>query len=1039
MNALVAFKTLFRSFEDPTEESMFRVESLVAHWRLIFASALTLCLSSVTAIAISLYTTDELETSMGYTAIRVLFFFPFVVAGVTSIVAGVPRLRQRYMVRYHTAFIIAIALSYCIHATIYSSLRGRPASILWVPIAIFPPVMLQARFKAVLLYNAVHTGLALFFYFVVGNVDHFARSRQDLYFARTARFYSIIALCSLAGLAGSVMICARMESFHRALFKERLSAIAGAALLRELEERGKLLLHRVLPATVAQRAETHKDLTFAEVSNLVGVLVIRFARPYPPDDPDQPATADRATCEVALSRVRKSVERLDELLARICGTAVERIRVVEGVYMAASNVAVSSPNDSDPGQRFLALTRFGVAAIAAIPGARAGLHIGSCASGVLGTSRVTFDLFGEAVNMAMGLCDTAVGGFIFCSAAARAMIPRNGAKWRKAMDVQCPASGQVFTAFPLQRLNESNLPAEGEPSMPYDAQAEPIDLGVISAALAPQLQHLVTLRDQQPLSPTLPPKSISPTLVGLRQASSSSLLGSPLLGASAYAASTTVPNESGRTSLSDRDAAAETRFLIGEVPEMSGEVVTSARAPRAAMTPELRTLRDGASLAAVETARSNPFTMAFKDRNLEARFQDSMYREDLPYELCRIYVAAGLVLMLIAFACELLSIDSTSWTAVILTGMASAINLIVYLYGPTPMRVSFTILVGALVLCACQVLAFGTPGAELRLMLLFVDQVYVAATYPSYFPVAVAANVCILSSMIALFERHGTSYFTLITRSSFVFVAAATFVSTIWLRYFGEKEMRQRFLLTQHTVSTEDIVRAEVSQSLRLLNSCLPSSLIASFIKSKDQKDIMTSQESGHLLLQLNLEKLMPDTVLVSWPVLSCTLGDLPTIVTELNHSDLVTFLRHFFLLVESAAGVHDCEVARSYNGSVMICPKLEGRESITAANAAARVVSVGIAIANNIVNLNPLLERFHRGRRELNPPFVQIGVATGACVAGMVGKSKGFFELIGPAPSTAIFLASKAPPNKILFNKQTAALVREFDPNLWLSHLCVL
>lgn len=985
------------SFTDPVLERQFVSESLLSSW--IFFAVVTGILSCLSVS--NLYNTYTLPPSvinptMGKGVVQGLDIVPVISSVLPFVVAVIPPMRRRLLVPMYPYFIVLIALGAAVYTSIYSGMLGRPASITGPTMGVLFPPVFQARLKIALLFQGIHGFMAVLFFQVLGPHNAWARAHMHLYHARTWRLYVSVLLPSIMSVIISLVLCARMELNRRRLFLERLRALREAETLRNLKEHSRHLLGAVLPDEVAKRVASSGQVAYAEVSDLVGVLVLRFARPFPSTSPE----AQNTRVWPVLEHISAAVNILDDLLVRACGDghAVEKVRVTDGLYLAASNVAVSPDSSAaaDPGQQFLALVRFAVAAVAVIPGARAGLHIGRCASGVLGTSRVAFDLFGEAEVKATFLCNMAVGGYIFCSTAAHSMIPRRGAVWKAPISE--PFDGGELVAHPLRGLIESNLPYESEPALPHNLPPEPIDLTALEVSLTPQVTR-ATLGQ--------------PSFSGLPGDETDALLAS------------TRSRESAGTAF---------RPPSSRLPT-SRQPIPSPLSPGPRPSP----------LKEIESASSNAVTLIFRDPALEERYQAAQPPLSLQFYLL------GAVICLAAFVLELVAQDGIKWVSAVLSALASgAFAGAALVFVPSSQHLRSTVamhsllLVGVIALSVCLLIPTSS-WVEFRVPMMFIYTAMVACARPTLLPFSIAAIAGLSGTLWAFYAIRDDSHYTLHMRSVFPLVITLAVLSCTALRYFDEKDTRRSFLLVEHSKATRATVEAQLQEIMQVLRSRLPPSVISTFFDEEIareqqqsprnesspgrsgqivawlQRTPVNSQatkttESSSVVSSLDRALQVTPTNLPDWAALVCSLFEFQVLVSRLGHGELVRLVREFFLVVEAAADAEGCEVVRSYEGTVLVCPKMGGGPRTSAKERLQSVVRVGEAVLEGMRSI------------ELPPAIRAVsavgGIAVGSCVGAMIGKVKRSFDLVGPASAIASQLASAGTPGTMSLSSEAETLL---------------
>ncbi len=936
-----------------------------------------------------LFDPEVANTLLGTLFHALVMLVPFFSTIIPFFISITPSLRSKYLYPLHSFLVAAMALGMGVASSVPNAFRGRPGALLWVVVTATCPTLLYARAVPALVYfHSVHCATAALFFFVLAPMDRFAQSQRHLYLPATWQLRLNTVLSGLVAIVVSTVMCDLMDRTQRRLFMERWEAVRGAKDLNLAKARGVALGRNLLPEFYAEKVfSASADITYAEVSDLVGVLAIRFAPPHPL----QSASVALQT----LQKTRETVSRLDDLFVRYCGGVAEKVFVQDGLYVVATNVAVP-PSDRlsglDPGQRFLHLVFFSLAATSAVPAARAGLHIGRCASGVLGTSRLTFDIFGDAASTAILLCDAAGDpGAVFCSCVAHAMIPRRSAKWSLPFVLAQPGHGAVVKAVLLHGLHERRLPDMNAPALPHSVPAEPVHLD----------------------SPSL---SQSLSLVRLR--SGGSIGPSTTTATSVDDGREERPSEAETDGGSDLTATGREASLLGlrALPNDDELVSTLTAEPHSdsptgsgllASSPGDRALREK------ETVEANRWTLTFDDPRLEVLFQRSL--EDILFSVRPGVVGA----LLFAAACiqevtlpEVVR-PSSVVLALLCSGLFATQGLLVRckaVSGHNNLVVLQAALsLGAVTLAACLLTPYGSVWGELRFGQCFIFMV-MASISSSRVPISAAL---ILSQTIAIFAHFALirPAYKMVNRNSLPLMCMTISFGSIALRYMWESGLRKAFLLNHRSWEEHEVLAAEVAKGTKILGSCLPSSIAAAVINSQQQQQ-QDKEEDRHQSfsprLGLGLMGAVPDVLVDEWPVLACRLNDLPRFVKELSAHDLVRLIRQFFLVAEAAAADHECEVIRTTGGTVMICPRIEDRNAgLTRDIKIGRVIRVADAI---LLGAGPL-SAFLEGQRSVE---ICAALAVGPCIGGVVGKIKSFFEFMGPAPSLALFHLENALPGKL-------------------------
>jgi len=218
------------------------------------------------------------------------------------------------------------------------------------------------------------------------------------------------ALVLVAYLGAELAVClAAAASLERA---ERMD-FAARLRLDAAHRRSDALLRNLVPATLAERFERDQE------------TLDRLAS----------ATVVFATLEGfdAVSRDRSPIDAvriLDRIVAQFDQLAqqhgIERIKTVGATYLAAAGVLAPAPHPAVDAAHFALALRHAVRALADAEGLplrlRAGVATGPLVAGLIGRTRIAFDVWGDTANVAARLDSHGVPDRIqLCAATAEAV------------------------------------------------------------------------------------------------------------------------------------------------------------------------------------------------------------------------------------------------------------------------------------------------------------------------------------------------------------------------------------------------------------------------------------------------------------------------------------------------------------------------------------------------------------------------------------------------------------------------------------------
>jgi adenylate cyclase len=218
---------------------------------------------------------------------------------------------------------------------------------------------------------------------------------------------SAAALIAIQSIANAITINAVMLFY--ALF---LLQRAEGELERE-SRRAEALVSIVLPASVAERLRAEPDRRIADRLDDVTILFADLA--------GFTEAAHNETPEVVVAYLDNFVRAAD---AACESYGIEKIKTIGDAYMAASGL------DGDSRAGTIAMGRLALAMMKLHESRpplgdrrlslRIGIHCGSAIAGVIGDMRISYDLWGDAVNMASRLESQGEPGRIHVSEAFRA-------------------------------------------------------------------------------------------------------------------------------------------------------------------------------------------------------------------------------------------------------------------------------------------------------------------------------------------------------------------------------------------------------------------------------------------------------------------------------------------------------------------------------------------------------------------------------------------------------------------------------------------
>ena len=220
-------------------------------------------------------------------------------------------------------------------------------------------------------------------------------------------------------------------------------AVRGRRLLQAEQQRSELLLLNVLPSPIAARLKQCEAVIadgFPEVTVLFADLV-DFTRRSRETSPEQVVRV--------LDGLFSALDRLAER------HGLEKIKTIGDAYMAVGGLPAPRPDHAqavaemalavreevgrhlDPGGQPLAV--------------RIGIDTGPVVAGVLGTSKFSYDLWGDTVNVASRMESEGVAGCIQVTERTYRRL-RDGYRFERRGPIQVKGKGELVTWFLLGRV-----------------------------------------------------------------------------------------------------------------------------------------------------------------------------------------------------------------------------------------------------------------------------------------------------------------------------------------------------------------------------------------------------------------------------------------------------------------------------------------------------------------------------------------------------------------------------------------------------------
>lgn len=218
------------------------------------------------------------------------------------------------------------------------------------------------------------------------------------------------------------------EISYRLSFHGSVMAIKDKVRVQTMKNQADWLLHNISPRhvvdsikTFGKYSENHRDVAIMFAS------IVNFNELY-----DEDYLGGKEYLRV----LNELVADLDELLSRPEFKNIEKIKTIGSTYMAASGLdAKVRQNNTDAHQHIFELVEFALATQKVIDDfnqdliefnliVRIGLNFGDVTAGVIGTEKLHYDIWGDAVNIASRMDSTGVPGRIQVSNRCAAVLNR---------------------------------------------------------------------------------------------------------------------------------------------------------------------------------------------------------------------------------------------------------------------------------------------------------------------------------------------------------------------------------------------------------------------------------------------------------------------------------------------------------------------------------------------------------------------------------------------------------------------------------------
>jgi class 3 adenylate cyclase len=213
-------------------------------------------------------------------------------------------------------------------------------------------------------------------------------------------------------------------------------------LLLAEQERSERLLLNVLPAPIAARLKQREEVIadrFAEVTVLFADLV------------DFTPRAERIAPEQVVAVLNELFSVFDRLAQQ---QRLEKIKTIGDAYMVAAGLPEPRPDHAQAVAEMALAIRDEVARRSDPSGqplqVRIGIDSGPVVAGVLGTSKFSYDLWGDTVNTASRMESYGIAGCIQVTARTYERL-KDGYRFERRGPIQVKGKGELVTYLLLER------------------------------------------------------------------------------------------------------------------------------------------------------------------------------------------------------------------------------------------------------------------------------------------------------------------------------------------------------------------------------------------------------------------------------------------------------------------------------------------------------------------------------------------------------------------------------------------------------------
>lgn len=230
-------------------------------------------------------------------------------------------------------------------------------------------------------------------------------------------------------------------------------------------------------------------------------------------------------------------------------------------------------------------------------------------------------------------------------------------------------------------------------------------------------------------------------------------------------------------------------------------------------------------------------------------------------------------------------------------------------------------------------------------------------------------------------------------------------IGVVWGgRYIFETHTRVDFILTRNLFQ-------EAERSDRLLRNVFPAKVIQ-HLKSGNQPS--TTGATGPSTATTGIAEAFDEVTILFADVCGFT-----TFSSHKSPEELVLFLNELFTCFDDIAEELGLEKIKTIGDAYMAVAGLEHGPNKRPAASAAAAARMGLRVTE-------LMQSGQFRDHENKPLQARVGIHTGSCVAGVIGRRKFIYDIWGDAVNTASRMESTGESNRVHCSEHTAALLED-------------